>query len=126
MLSEQIIKKLHEKYIYLASGGFHFDVLLNIGALAPLIAIHETSEEPTDEEIKFIHSRILNDEAGIYIQDRIKEKKYAIEGHNTVTLKKENGKWNYRRLTWTHSPRWFPVQGVSIEELAEIIHPTKK
>ena len=123
MLSEQMIKRLHERCIYVASGGFHFDVLLNLSSLTPLIAVYETSEEPTDKEIEFIHARILNDEAGIYIPEKIEEKRYAIEGHNTMTLKKENGKWMYRRLTWNQGPQWFPIQGTSIEELAEIIHP---
>lgn|GEM_PF-3178210 len=126
MLNELVIKKLIEKCIYVACGGFSFDVLSSLASVAPLIAVHQTSEEPTDEEIEFIHSRILKDEAGIYVSDRIEKKRYAVEGHNTVTLKKENGKWVYRRLTWDCGPQWFPIQGTSIQELAEVIHKSNR
>lgn len=117
--------KLLKKFIYIATGGFNFNILLNFNTKVPLIAIWEESEDPTDEEIEVIYSRILKGAASIYYPHVIEQQKYTDEGHNTVTLKKEGGLWTFRRLTWSQGPMWSQKTG-TIEEIAEELYPTKK
>ncbi len=70
----------------------------------PLIALHESSEEPTVEEIEEIK------EIREYITTKFGCAPDAVSalGANTVAIRKVNGCWAYRRLTWDVGPMWSP------------------
>jgi hypothetical protein len=77
MLKKRTQNKLLKKFIYIASGGFNFNTLLNFNTKVPLVAIWEESEDPTDEEIEIIYSRILKGAASIYYPHVIEGQKYT-------------------------------------------------
>ncbi len=102
---------LSAKGIPVQGGGFRWDPFLPSPSEGnAVIAVHVTSEQPTDEEIDLIRKigeqRItrfgLSDKTDILFAPMA----------NTLTLiKKPDGNWGYRKLTWTQGPLWLVAEG---------------
>lgn len=114
-MKKATIKKLEKIGVLIHRGGFYFDAIGYGLRMRPVCAMWHESEEPTKEEIdtlaEFVRKRL--DEFSP--QDR---HEFLVRGVNTTTVKKENGKWTFRHLTWDIGPTWHPEFG-SLEEIKE-------
>jgi len=104
-MRKEIIERLKTIGVSIHKGGFECNLIDAMSGYRPVCALWYESEEPTEEEITILE-RIVAKKLSSF--DREEVKGLAAEGANTVTLKKENGEWMFRRLTWTQRPLWSP------------------
>lgn len=71
----------------------------------PFLAIHESSEAPTPEEILIIG------EIRKTIARKFGAQEDALcgESANMVTIAKIDGRWTFRHMTWQVGPTWHPT-----------------
>lgn len=121
-LKKNTIEELRKVGVYLHKGGFGYDSLSSAFISLPLCAIWYESEEPTPDELTEL-SEIPKALAEYFNPQCVRN--YCVEGVNMVTLKKENGKWTYRKMTWSEGPMWYPKYG-SLENIKEEILGKRK
>jgi len=113
-MNQGLIERLRKIGVYLHSGGLSYNPIMAFSAKIPLVAIWKESEEPTDQEISQL-AEIVETMAGHYKPTAVHD--FIVEGANMVTLRKVNGKWTFRRMTWEMGPTWF-LQPGTLEEIA--------
>ena len=68
------------------------------------LAIYEDSEKPTEEELEQIEA--LRQHIATRFGASL-EVKQGISA-NMVTIRKTEGRWTFRKMTWTTGPSWHP------------------
>ena len=114
-MKESTIERLRRVGVFLHKSGFDYNPLLGAFDKRPLCAIWHKSEEPTEKEIGIL-TEIVQEKIDKFNPRAVEG--FSIEGANTITFKKEDGKWTFRRLTWSMGPTWYPKPG-SLEEIRE-------
>ncbi|MEK7377252.1 MAG: hypothetical protein AABZ57_08875, partial [Candidatus Margulisiibacteriota bacterium] len=95
--------------------GFAWDPIQGLfSGATPFLAVYGGSEEPTPEEMGTIE-KIVKKLADGWNSSLVKD--FTAEGANTVTLKKQDGRWTFRRMTWRVGPTWHNSPG-TLEEIA--------
>ena len=116
-MNEAMIEKIKAVGVAIHRGGFSYNPIVGMFSKREVLAIWQESEDPSDEEI--------NTMAGL-VQKMLSDfgpnskEGFKASAANTVTLKKENGKWSFRRLTWTTRPLWSEISS-SLGEVGRII-----
>lgn len=111
-MDQKCIERLKSLGCAIQSGGLNSsDVSLGMMVM-PFLAIYETTEDPTEEEMQ----QILELRQHIAMQFGASKESVDARGANMVTIKKENGRWTFRRLTWRVGPLWHPT----VKTLADI------
>lgn len=95
-MKEEIIGRL-KKIGVAIHRGYGYNPIAVAFAMKPICALWYESEEPTEEEI-IILERIVKKKLEFLNPESVKD--FKVQGENTLILKKEKGKWAFRRLTW--------------------------
>ncbi|MDP3999338.1 MAG: hypothetical protein Q8P76_01935 [bacterium] len=107
-LTKRTKAKLMKMGIYTHAGGFGYDPIMAMGSRTAVMAIWYESEEPTAEELVLL-KEIYQGRVTKWYPDV--DKNFLAMSANTTTLKKENGVWTYRRMTWREGPTWSQKSG---------------
>ncbi|KPJ56894.1 hypothetical protein AMJ49_03170 [Parcubacteria bacterium DG_74_2] len=96
-MRQEIIKRLKKIGVSIHKGGYGYNPISGVFGRRPVCAMWHESEEPTKEEMTILERIVKKILSGF---DPSEVKGFAAKAANTVTLKKEQGKWAFRRLTW--------------------------
>lgn len=115
-MRKRTVSRLRKVGIYIHRGGFAYDATVNMFEKRPACMLWHKSEHPNRDEIK---------ELGAIVEAWFKKfgilripEDFLEEGANTITFKKENGRWTFRKLTWKVGPMWYPKPG-TLKEIKE-------
>lgn len=91
-------------------GDLGFDVIAFGAMERPVVALHETTEEPAPEEVAALVELAKQLTRG-------SNRASAAEGYtlmmaNTLTFRKRDGRWSYRGLTWKVGPTWLEADSL--------------
>lgn len=111
MISESTREQLKQVGVAIHDGGLYYDPITAIAFKTPFVALRNDSEEPTAEELALLEA-VKSKMAFWQVHEPV------LEAANTATLVKD-GKWRFRRMSWTEGPTWFPVDGTTLAELVK-------
>jgi hypothetical protein len=116
-MKKETTERLKNIGIATHEGGFSSNGLETKSRKRAVCAIWHESEEPTREEriiLKRIVKKLLDGFGPTEVEG------FNAKAADTVTLKKEDGKWRFRRLTWKKRNSWSRIDG-SLETIEAAI-----
>ena len=96
-MRSETIDKIEKIGVVVHKGGFGINPIGAMSGYRQTCALWDKSEEPTAEEMLAMQSIVAKMLSNFTPEEK---KGLKAKGVNTVTLKKEDGQWSFRRLTW--------------------------